>query len=337
MLRLHRLAILSAGVSRICTILSVLLLSQVLVAQPANRACAAAEHYTVHLLPLRPWHINNSSQAAGTAPPHVAAIWSERDGLRKIPTPSGFSRAEAVGINNLGHAVGYVTDNTASQRRGFRYADGKMSLLAGQKSNPHAINDADQVVGESSLPGSPQMSPVLWQGQTIFKLPACCGGTATAINRRAVVVGDMYDREGRYHAFTWDRAHGIQPLGPQSDFSAAVAINSTGHVVVDAFSQGMLLYEDGKSTRMDLPAKFPAKPAAINDCDVVVGGFGPYSDAERAFVWDKKTGFHDLNERIPADSGWKLERATSINDKGEVVGWGDYHGTEDAGFLLKPE
>jgi hypothetical protein len=44
-----------------------------------------------------------------------------------------------------------------------------------------------------------------------------------------------------------------------------------------------------------------------------------------------------LNLRIASDSGWILESATSINDRGEIVGRGDYKGQDDAGFLLVPE
>jgi probable HAF family extracellular repeat protein len=54
-------------------------------------------------------------------------------------------------------------------------------------------------------------------------------------------------------------------------------------------------------------------------------------------VWEKTSGFHDLNERIPPGSGWKLEAATGINNRGEIVGWGDYKGNEQSGFLLVPQ
>ncbi|MBZ5597825.1 MAG: hypothetical protein LAN83_05835 [Acidobacteriia bacterium] len=44
-----------------------------------------------------------------------------------------------------------------------------------------------------------------------------------------------------------------------------------------------------------------------------------------------------MNERIAPGSGWKLEAATGINNRGEIVGWGDYKGKEDEGFLLVPQ
>jgi len=59
-------------------------------------------------------------------------------------------------------------------------------------------------------------------------------------------------------------------------------------------------------------------------------------ESQRAFIWDRDSGRQDLNALIPPDSGWKLEVASSINDRGEVVGWGDHGHSEDTGFLLIP-
>ena len=88
---------------------------------------------------------------------------------------------------------------------------------------------------------------------------------------------------------------------------------------------------------MELSPKYPVQPRALNNCDVIVGSFGPFADAERAFVWDRSRAFRDLNDYIASDSGWKLESASSINDRGEIVGRGDYRGQDDTGFLLIPE
>jgi hypothetical protein len=43
-----------------------------------------------------------------------------------------------------------------------------------------------------------------------------------------------------------------------------------------------------------------------------------------------------LNTLIPRGSGWTLESATGINDRGEIVGRGAPDGHEDGGFLLLP-
>ena len=82
--------------------------------------------------------------------------------------------------------------------------------------------------------------------------------------------------------------------------------------------------------------KAPSQPRAMNTCAAIVGSYGIFADYYRAFGWDATDGFRDLNGLIPADSGWRLREATSINEHGEIVGWGAFHGEEDAGFVLTP-
>ena len=43
----------------------------------------------------------------------------------------------------------------------------------------------------------------------------------------------------------------------------------------------------------------------------------------------------DLNKLIPAHSGWILTEASGINDAGQIVGSGTFHGAQ-RGFVLNP-
>jgi hypothetical protein len=45
-------------------------------------------------------------------------------------------------------------------------------------------------------------------------------------------------------------------------------------------------------------------------------------------------GLTDLNSLLDPDSGWVLKTATAINDRGEIVGWGEKDGETHA-FLLQ--
>ena len=92
----------------------------------------------------------------------------------------------------------------------------------------------------------------------------------------------------------------------------------------------------GYLQRLDLSSKFYNRPQAMNNCDFVIGGYGPNSDKYRAFLWNATAGFQDLNSLIPSDSGWTLISATAINDRGEIVGRGEIH-HDDRGFLLIPQ
>jgi probable HAF family extracellular repeat protein len=306
-----------------------------LVAQADTTSCIA-EHYKVVALPLRPAHVNESGQVAGTTKGHRAALWTEQSGLRELPLPGGFYNSEAVAVNNSGHVAGVVYDRAFNQHRAFIFANDALTLLPDEQSRANSISGSDEVAGESLLAGKTSTRPVVWVGTAIRSLGGCCGGSAKSVNNNGEVVGDVYDANGRYQAFLWNASRGIHSIGPPDRYSSAIALNDHGHVVLQAFSE-VFLYAGGSLTHLDLSSRYPSQPRAINNCDVIVGSFGPFADAERAFIWEKSRGFRDLNTNIASDSGWKLESATSINNHGEIVGRGEYKGQDDTGFLLIPD
>ncbi len=72
----------------------------------------------------------------------------------------------------------------------------------------------------------------------------------------------------------------------------------------------------------------------INDRGKVVGYAYTSNESRHAFVWRDGTMI-DLNNLIPANSGWELTDARDINNNGQIVGHGEFNGqTRD--FLLTP-
>lgn len=304
-------------------------------ATAGQTATSPAYRYLVIAVPLKPWHLSNSGQVAGISK-NRAAIWSRRRGLQVLPALKGFPQSEARDSNSAGYVVGFATGN--DQVSAFAYTSGKMVPLAGKNSKALAINDSGEIVGESEVDGNPPVAAVLWKKGQPTSLGGCCGGTAKEINNRGQIIGDLYDQTGRYQAFLWASVHGIQHLGPPSGYSSAIAINDAGHVLLQELEQGVFLYlSPGTTVQIGIPDRQPADGRAINNCDEVVGAFGPFFDADHAFLWSQKVGFRDLNDLIPANSGWKLQVATGINDRGEIVGFGDHNGEDAAGFLLVPQ
>jgi probable HAF family extracellular repeat protein len=301
----------------------------------ATRAGCVAPRYKVIELPLRPAAINDAGQVAGTTSHHRAAMWTQRNGLREFELPAGFQNSEGVAINSSGHLLDIAYDQTFKKHESFIFANGVLTLLTGKQTRGYDINNAGVVAGESLIDDREISQPVLWSDNSIRSLGGCCGGSSKGVNATGEAIGDAYDAEGRYHAFYWTAGSGIQLIGPPDRYSSAIAINSRGDVVVQSFPE-IFLYSAGKLTRLFLSPKYTNHPRAINDCGVVVGSFGPHSDADRAFVWEKSVGFQDLNARIPIDSGWKLESAVSISNRGEIVGSGDFKGDDNRGFLLVP-
>ena len=297
----------------------------------------SAQHYRVTILPLRPFAINDAGQIAGTSNSFRAAIWSSEVGLLEISLPEGFTRAEGIGLNRRGQVIGVAINLKTNQRQGFEYANGKTAFLSGSQSKPFAINNDGQIAGECILNTSGKTAAVVWKGNTTVDLGGCCGGTAVALNNHRQAVANIYDKQGQYRAFLWDQARGLQPIGPPNGFSSALALNDTGHILIESFSHGILFYADGKLTPVALSPKLPSQPRALSNSDVIVGSFGSFADSAHAFIWDKEHGFRNLNDLIASGSGWVLRAATAINNKGEIVGWADLHGEESVGFLLTPQ
>jgi uncharacterized membrane protein len=315
--------------------LTVLLLALLLPAAygQATPKGSPAPRYRIIELPLRPLSISNSEWVAGTTDDQHAATWNSKAGLYRIPLPPEFSFSECASINSRGEAVGTASTADSSRRVAFVLRKNKVVLLPGEQSRANAINEDGGIVGQTILPGSKAAGPVLWKNGSLIDLNICCAGSARSLNEQGVIVGDTYDNEGRYHAFLWDAVHGAHLLAvPGEEYSSALALDSRGQVLLRASPGGLFLHSGNKLDPIDIPK---GTPRAMNKEGIVVGSFGPNPDAQRAFVWDKTHGMQDLNTLIPSTSGWTLEVASGVNDRGEIVGWGDHGGAENAGFLLR--
>ena len=125
------------------------------------------------------------------------------------------------------------------------------------------------------------------------------GTTRTAVgsNAHGQIVGDSSLATGEMHAFVYDSISGMQDLGADGFQSLARDINEQG---------------------------------------IIIGGIEQTPGNWRAAIFDELSGPTLLQDLIPADSGWlRLNRATDINDLGQIVGTGIINGEQHA-FLLTP-
>ena len=163
------------------------------------------------------------------------------------------------------------------------------------------------------------------------------GPFTTIANRRlAVAVGpNGLQRIDLRDASDVDDYHIIQHT------SEAFGINNLGHV------SGQMSVDDNQRTNHaffysgtgleDLGAYGGVSSTAldINDSDVVVGTYTTSDGSSRAIMW--KGGIaQDLNDVLPANSGWVLLRANAINSHGDIVGDGRYQGEVHAYVLSAP-
>ncbi len=303
-------------------------------ALPADqKAETGAAAYDIVKLPFQPAAINDAGGIAGALMDEnagtKAVVWSRSSGLRVLGSLPGFPNAKATAINARGEVAGWASSFTNDRTQAFVARNGKLVPLQ-DGSRAYAINLEGDVAGESY--SAAERGPTVWRHNSKkLVIPNCCGGAARAINDRGTVAGDIYNREGHYHAFTWEGKQ-VTVLPFTEDASSARAINRQGHMVIYT-PQGNLLLRGTETTKIGSPEM---SVVALNDSDQAVGAFGPNPFAPHAFLWDEKRGRVQLDNAIPANSGWKLERALGINNRGEIVGLGDFRHEENAGFLLVP-
>ena len=114
--------------------------------------------------------------------------------------------------------------------------------------------------------------------------------------------------------------------------TGAAGINTTHAFRSDYFTKPAI----------DLGTLNPANPSAnsvgmaINDNGLVVGYSDTTVPGRTAAFLHNGTQMIDLNTRLVNPAGWRLEEATGINNKGEIVGSGIYNGEKRA-FVLVPK
>jgi probable HAF family extracellular repeat protein len=304
-------------------------------AEEPSRMCKSIARYTVEPLPFTPTIVTPSGVVAGITDLHRAVVWHRETGVEELSVPQGFSFTEPVAVMASGDVLVNAFDDKDHHRAAFTYSNHRFVALAGKQTWAHGMGKPGLIVGEWVPEGGITTQAVFWSGTVPHSIGLCCGGILKAVNERGTVIGEAYDDRGHYHAFSWSASDGQHIIDPADAYSSAVAINNAGHILVQVRREGYL-YGDGHLSHLDLAGKSFHRVQGLNNCDVVVGGYGPVAEGYKAFIWSKAQGARDLDSILPADSGWKLGTATAINDRGEIVGSGKLHGAK-RGFLLIPQ
>src|SRR5215218_6346129 len=123
--------------------------------------------------------------------------------------------------------------------------------------------------------------------------------------------------------------------------SWASAINDSGQVVGYSYLAGdqnnhAFLYKDAKMTDLGTLGGTSSEAKGINKSGQVVGWSDNSSGERRAFFYDSANGMKDLNDLIPADSGWTIHEARAINNNGQIAATGYKDGVGQHALLLSP-
>jgi probable HAF family extracellular repeat protein len=265
----------------------------------------------------------------------------------------GGNYSYAYGINNSGHVAGWA-ETSSGDRHAFLYSDGQMqnldSLGGGTYSQAYGINNKGDIVAEA-IPssGGPYHAFVYspdGQMQDLGTLGSGTTSTAFGINELGQVVGtsDAYTR-----AFSYSPGGQMQDLGklPGYTYNLAKAINESGQVVgfsydsyPEDFRASAFVYSPGgQLEELGTLGGTDSMANDINDSGDIVGSSQTSSSTwpYHAFLYSEKTGqMQDLNDLIPADTGWVLTSASAINTSGQIVGEGEINGQVRA-FLATPD
>ena len=271
----------------------------------------------------------------------------------------------ANGINDAGQVAGYSTASGGADHAFRTTATGKISgadlgTLGGRNSRANGINASGQVAGQSDTNASGAANEHAFRttaagkvsdmGADLGTFPGGLRSVANGINDSGQVVGFSYTAGGGpSHAFRttatgtlFDSDTDLGTLGGTA--SEAWGINASGQTI--GFSQvaGDASYHAFRTTATgkisdpgaDLGTLGGAFSFAfgINAAGQVVG-WSSSDSGERAFIIDATGPMRDLNDLIPADSGWTLNEAQAINDGGQIAGFGVLGGQVHA-FLLTP-
>ncbi len=238
--------------------------------------------------------VNSQGWIVGKSDGGQPFLW--KNGIKSNPSPP-LTNAGATSLNDAGVVVGiYGT----VPYHAFRWDGSSLTTLLEASNHTTAafsINASGNIAGFSN-PGPGNRRGVMWQNGGTTMVDLGYNLEAVSINDQNVIVG------GNTGAWMWKTGSltNLPSLGSGSG-DYANAINNTGVIV-------------GESRTSPQSALFACQWADANNDGTISAG-----------------EVLNLNNLLPANSGWVLNRATAINDYGVIVGEGTLAG-KTRGFLL---
>ncbi|OLB64417.1 MAG: hypothetical protein AUI10_11185 [Actinobacteria bacterium 13_2_20CM_2_72_6] len=287
--------------------------------------------------------VNNAGQVVGYSNPTPSTTHAFRwtNGvLADLGTNPGGGYSRANAVNDAGRVAG-TADRSPG---GFGYpvrwsANGVITDLGGPVTNAlgagNGIDPAGQVVGgqrPNDSEGNPLGTLYRVDGTRVDLGPNL--GAAAGINAVGQVVGSP--------AYVW-RNGTVTPLPgfPGTGGVTATAISISGQVVGSAgagSSELAVRWQNGTPVGLGaVDGILHNQATAVNAAGQIVGTADPQCvpcPAPRAWLWQNGT-LTPLDTLIPAGSGWTLQQANGINDRGQIVGAGVHNGHLRA-YLLTP-
>ena len=267
---------------------------------------------------------NNNSSRAFVFNPNTGVT----TGLTRLS--GGTDNGVAHDINNAGTIVGISSNGTASRATkwidsGSGYVPSDLGTIAGTTTatgRAWAINQNGVAVGLSTNAAvTPTSQATMWNGATITNLTSLGNGTrfsqAYGVNTNNVAVGSSSTG---------------QTVGELIGTSSTTGI-TRGFVWNAGVMTELAPFNLYTPSNNGTTTNYHSVANDLNDAGLIVGNSQRISgSAAVATLWQNGIPI-DLNTLIPAGSGWNLLNAESINDAGDIVGFGSFGGSNRA-FML---
>lgn len=274
-------------------------------------------------------------------------------------------------INASGQVAGTYMAEDGYYRGFLSHVNGSLTdlgSLGGKHSFANGINDAGQVAGSAQAADGHIKAYITSPSGELTALSGLGDGTYSSglgINAAGRVTGFTRISNGFgndvFHAFVTNPSGQMTDVGTLGgNDSYGIGINDAGLITgasttAEGSSHAFVTNKKGDMIDLDvLGEKYSSTGVDINNAGQVVGSFqerllvfeygrwgeiiGAYYKAGRDKGFVTENGMMvDLNTLLVASAtGWRLEVATDINERGQITGWGVNPKGETRAFLLTP-
>jgi probable HAF family extracellular repeat protein len=218
-----------------------------------------------------------------------------------------------------------------------------LPTLGGGTGEAYSVNDSMVITGWSSDPAGAKRASRWIRGATAWQVEdlGTLGGAsseARRINSVGSIVGGADDASGVSHAFQWTLPGGMQDIHSGAGSTIAFGVNAHDEVVGDTLiganeSAFHWSQSTGMQTLPGLPGANVSFATSINDSGLVVGR--SVANGPNAVIWYGGQVAR-LTDQLIANPGWQLLQADSINNRGQITGFGAAPSGHVRGFLLTP-
>jgi probable HAF family extracellular repeat protein len=295
----------------------------------------------------------NRNQVAGTSGIDHAILWEHQmasapvlidlEGLSFQAAPI----SAALGLNNQfpSAVVGFHALNPNVPIPILWELSGRTSLptLGGGTGQAYSVNNSMVIIGWSSNAAGEKRACRWIRGVTGWGVEdlGTLGGSnseARRVNEVGNIVGAADDASGVSHAFRWTLLGGMQDIHSGAGSTIALGINAHDEVVGDLqVGANESAFHWSQSTGLQILAGLAGAnvsfATAINDSGLIVGR--SVANGPHAVIWYSDQVVR-LTDQLIANPGWNLVQADSINNRGQITGFGTAPSGQSRGFLLTP-